>query len=47
MKNIGVVTALLLAATLSSGVMAAEKSQTHPEAGSNITSLLPDSTFCR
>ncbi|MDU2478074.1 MAG: hypothetical protein E7D34_05700 [Klebsiella sp.] len=36
MKNIGVVTALLLAATLSSGVMAAEKSQTHPEAGSNI-----------
>ncbi|EPM7412254.1 hypothetical protein ACTPU4_003516 [Klebsiella variicola] len=36
MKNIGVVTALLLAATLSSGVMVAEKSQTHPEAGSNI-----------
>ncbi|AYZ20542.1 hypothetical protein AB9C65_13335 [Klebsiella pasteurii] len=36
MKNIGVVTALLLAATLSSGVMAAENSFARPEAGSNI-----------
>ncbi|MDS7904247.1 hypothetical protein PTQ57_02015 [Klebsiella pasteurii] len=36
MKNIGVVTALLLAAALSSGVMAAENSFARPEAGSNI-----------
>ena len=36
MKNIGVVTALLLAATLSSGAMAAENSFARPEAGSNI-----------
>ncbi|HHT7391329.1 TPA: hypothetical protein ACT192_000212 [Klebsiella oxytoca] len=36
MKNIGVVTALLLAPTLSSGAMAAENSFARPEAGSNI-----------
>lgn len=36
MNNIGVVTALLLAATLSSGAMAAENSFARPEAGSNI-----------
>lgn len=36
MKNIGVVTELLLAATLSSGAIAAENSFTRPEAGSNI-----------
>ncbi|WP_316429464.1 hypothetical protein [Klebsiella oxytoca] len=36
MKNIGVVTALLLAAGLSSGAMAAENSFARPEAGSNI-----------
>ncbi|HHR0958681.1 TPA: hypothetical protein ACS29R_002564 [Klebsiella oxytoca] len=36
MNNIGVVTALLLAVTLSSGAMAAENSFARPEAGSNI-----------
>ncbi|WP_434638193.1 hypothetical protein ACMYSK_20375 [Klebsiella sp. I138] len=36
MKNISVMTALLLAASLSSGVMAAEHRPTPPEAGSNI-----------
>ena len=36
MKKISVVTALLLAATLSSTVMAAENSFARPEAGSNI-----------
>lgn len=36
MKNIGVVTTLLLAATLSSGAMAAKNSFARPEAGSNI-----------
>lgn len=36
MKNISVVTALLLAASLSSAAMAAENKFTRPEAGSNI-----------
>ncbi|MEN0616591.1 hypothetical protein ABK730_07390 [Klebsiella indica] len=37
MKNISVmITALLLAASLSSGVVAAEHSFTQPEAGANI-----------
>ena len=36
MKNITVVSALLLAASLSSGAMAAEHHVSTPEAGSNI-----------
>lgn len=36
MKNISVITALLLAASLSSGVMASERQPAQPEAGSNI-----------
>ncbi|MCT9842665.1 hypothetical protein N7563_01135 [Leclercia adecarboxylata ATCC 23216 = NBRC 102595] len=36
MKNISIVSALLLAASLSSGAMAAEHHVSMPEAGSNI-----------
>jgi len=36
MKNISIVSALLLAASLSSGAMAAEQNVSMPEAGSNI-----------
>lgn len=40
MKNISIVSALLLAATLSSGAMAAEHRVSAPEAGSNIDTAI-------